>query len=382
MKKLFLDLSQGISGDMFISALADAGVDFKGLEQGFKRAGVDVRLDIFSENRNGITGKLARVSSKNDQPLRTLEHVLSLIQRMDFSSQVKQKSAEAFQRLAQVEAQVHGVHKEQIHFHEIGAVDTLVDIVGAFWGLERLEVGEVTSTPMPWFSGEIEISHGKVPLPAPATAILMQGKKISPSDYDWEIITPTGALIVDQLVSVFENGFHGRLVRGGLGFGNIEKGFNGLRVFLWQDEHDGNYFQDMVWLLESNIDHLTGEELGTFFQKIMEAGALDVIFLHGIMKKNRPGGQIQVLCHDEDFVRVREEFFKHTLTLGMRVSKISRNILPRKECHVCLEGEQVKAKEARFSGKAYCRPEIEDLDRLAADKGLSLAEMRLKKNQP
>jgi uncharacterized protein (TIGR00299 family) protein len=381
MKKLFMDLSRGISGDMFISALADAGVDFLGLERRFKLAGLDVRLDIVSEKRKGIMGKLARVSCENEQPLRTLEHIVPLIQRLDVSWDVKAGSIQAFERLAQVEAEIHGLDKKDVHFHELGAVDTLVDIVGAFWALEILGVKEVTSTPMPWFRGEADISHGLFPLPAPATSILMQGKEIRSSDFDWEIITPTGALIVDQLVSVFEYGFSGKLLAGGFGYGSIQKGFNCLRIFLWEDEYDENLVQDNVWLLESNIDHMTGEEIGYFFQKIMQAGALDVIYLQGIMKKNRPGGQLQVLCHDENFTRVQEEFFKHTLTLGIRVSRISRNVLSRKEGHVFQEGEQVKAKEAVFSGKAYCRPEMEDMIRLAEDKNLSVVEMRLKKNQ-
>lgn len=262
-----MDLSRGISGDMFISALADAGVDFESLEHEFQLAGIDVKIDVVAEKRNSIMGRLARISWKKNQPMRTLEHILPVIHKMDVSSEVKESSIRAFQRLAGVEAQVHGISRDLVHFHEIGALDTLVDIVGAFWGLERLEVDDVISSPMPWFGGEALISHGLVPLPAPATVILMRGKEICPSEYDWEIITPTGALIVDQLVSGFENGFHGKLSGSGLGFGTADKGFNGLRVFLFDDEADDEFLEDRVWLLESNIDHLTGEELGHFFGK-------------------------------------------------------------------------------------------------------------------
>ena len=376
-----MDISRGISGDMFISALADAGVDFGGLEQKFRQAGIGVRLEMLPEKRKGICGRLARITWENAQPLRTLEHILGLIHKMDISESVRQKSIRAFHRLAEVEAQVHGIGKEQVHFHEVGALDTLVDIIGAFWGLEAIGAIEVTSSPMPWFSGEARICHGLVSLPAPATSILMQGKKIRPSDFDWEIITPTGALIVDQLVSCFESGFQGKLIASGLGFGSKDAEFNALRVFLWEGEQD-QFIRDRVWLLESNIDHLTGEELGHFFQKIMEAGALDVIFLQGIMKKNRPGGQLQVMCDDENLVRVREQFFRHTLTLGLRISRISRNILPRKDSSVRMEGEEISAREAIFSGKPYIRPEMESLANLSREKGLSLVQMRLKKNQP
>jgi pyridinium-3,5-bisthiocarboxylic acid mononucleotide nickel chelatase len=380
MKKLFMDLSRGISGDMFIAALADAGVDYKGLEKIFQQAGIMISIDVAVLKRNSISGRMAMISWENNQPLRTLKEILPIIDKMDVSFTVKQKSVQAFKRLARAEADVHGTSLDLVHFHEIGALDTLADIVGAFWGLERLGVCEVTSSPMPWFSGEVDTRHGLMPLPAPATANLMQGKEVCPGDFDWEIITPTGALIVDQLVSNFENGFRGKTKVCGTGFGSVDKGFNALRVFIY-DESGDHFPEDQVWLLESNIDHLTGEELGYFFRKIMEAGALDVIFLQGIMKKNRPGGQLQVLCDDENLEVVREEFFRQTLTLGIRISRVSRNILPRKDGHVSLEGEQVKAREALFSGKAYLRPEMESLAKLAEEKKMSIVELRLNKNK-
>ncbi|MFP4083860.1 MAG: nickel pincer cofactor biosynthesis protein LarC [Desulfonatronovibrio sp.] len=382
MKKLYLDLSRGISGDMFISALADTGIDFGGLEQVIRKAGIQVRIDVNPEKRNGISGRLARISWEEEQPLRNLEQIAAFIRGMNISEEIRNKSIQAFYRLAQVEAGVHGVSVERVHFHETGAVDTLVDIVGVFWALQALGVSGVTASPLPWFGGEVRISHGLVSLPAPATAALMQGKKISPSNFDWEVVTPTGALLVDQLVTEFENGFQGKLLAEGLGFGAVNKEFNGLRVFLWEDEAADDFLRDQVWLLESNIDHLTGEEIGCFFEKIMQAGALDVIFLQGIMKKNRPGGQLQVLCADENFVRVRSEFFSQTLTLGMRISRVSRNILPRKNSRVSFQGESVRAKETFFSGGSYLRPEMESLSRLAEKKGMSPAGMRMKKNQP
>lgn len=381
MKKLYLDLSRGISGDMFISALADTGIDFGGLEQVIKQAGIQVRIDIKAEKRSGISGKLAHISWEEGQPLRKLEQIVPFIQRMDVSEEIKTKSIQAFLRLAEVEAEVHGVGKESIHFHETGAVDTLVDIVGVFWALQTLGISGVTACPLPWFGGEVRISHGLVSLPAPATAALMRGKSICPSNFDWEVVTPTGALLVDQLVADFQNGFQGKCLTEGLGFGSVNKGFNGLRIFVWEEGRD-DFLQDQVWLLESNIDHLTGEELGCFFEKIMQAGALDVIFLQGIMKKNRPGGQLQVLCANENLARVREEFFRLTLTLGIRISRVSRNILSRKDRNISLQGETVQAKETFFSGGSYLRPEMESLSRLAEKKGMSPAGMRLKKDQP
>ncbi len=377
MKKIYLDLSFGISGDMFLAALACAGVDFGALDQEFAQAGIPVRLDIACKKRNGVQGRSATVHCDHAQPVRTLEQIVPLVERMNLSPRVRQNTILALERLAGVEAQVHGISRDEVHFHELGAVDTLVDIVGAFWGLEYLDAREVISSPMPWFAGHADIEHGTVPLPAPATAVLMQGKMIRPSDFDWEVITPTGALIVDQLVSGFGKGFQGKLIRCGTGFGATDKGFNGLRIFLWEDYPGDMYLQDQVWQLESNIDHLTGEELGAFFQRIMEAGALDVIFLPGIMKKNRPGGQIQVLCTDEQLNTVRHEFFRHTMTLGIRINRVSRNTLPRKEVLISRQGEEIRGKEAVFQGKTLFRPEMDDLIDFGTKISMSPVQIRL-----
>lgn len=367
MKKLYMDISRGISGDMFISALADLGVDFGLLEKKFNEAGLDVRIERVSEKRNGITGIQTRISWSKEQPMRTLKQIVPVIEGLGVSDSVKEKSVNAFKRLAQVEAQVHGLDLNEIHFHEVGALDTLVDVAGAFWGLEVLSINNVQSSPMPWFQGEVDISHGTVSLPAPATALLMQGKSIVPSDYDWEIITPTGALLVDQLDVQFSKGFEGKLISSGLGYGSSQRGFNGLRVFLIEEEQD-EFVRDQVWLLESNIDHMTGEELGVFLEKIMDAGALDVIFLQGIMKKNRPGGQLQVICALDDLYLIRDAFFRHSLTLGIRVSKVSRSILLRNSSFLEIGGQKIAAKETVYSGRVYKRPEMEDLKK-AAEKG-------------
>lgn len=368
MKKLYMDISRGISGDMFISALADLGVDFGLLEKIFNAAGLDISIEAFSEKRNGIMGMQTRISWSKDQPMRTLKQIIPVIEGLGVSDSVKEKSVDAFKRLAQIEAQVHDADMTQVHFHEVGALDTLADVVGAFWGLDTLGINKVQSCSMPWFQGEVDISHGLVSLPAPATILLMQGKSIVPSDYDWEIITPTGALLVDQLDVQFSNGFEGKLISSGLGYGSRQRGFNGLRLFLIEEDQGNEFLNDQVWLLESNIDHLTGEELGVFFEKIMAAGALDVIFLQGIMKKNRPGGQLQVMCASQDLDTVRNAFFRHSLTLGIRESRVSRSILPRKNGLLEIDGEKIAAKETFYSGRVYKRPEMEAMKK-AADKG-------------
>ncbi|WP_045214597.1 LarC family nickel insertion protein [Desulfonatronovibrio magnus] len=384
MNRLYLDISKGISGDMLISCLSDLGVDFTRLKNVFINSGVNLELHIDTVQRNAVTGRQTLVKESEvyaPPPLRTLNQILPLINSMDLSPPVREKSVLAFKKLALVEGKVHDIPMEKVHFHEVGAVDTLFDIIGAFWGLERLNIEEVTSCPVPWFRGEVEICHGKTPLPAPATLELMKGKPVRATEFDWEIITPTGALLVDQLVNEFKDGFTGILQDTGLGFGSCCKGFNGLRGFLWhkadqwQNKESG---RDEVYALTSNIDHMTGEELGDFFDKIMQSGALDVIYLPGIMKKGRAGGQIQVLCRIEDLSRVRDVFFKYTLTLGIREAKVSRTLLPRKVLSKDIDGSDIKVKKISLNQKEYFRWEMETLKDMADKEDDSTIGLRLK----
>ncbi len=375
---MYLDLEYGISGDMFVSALSDLGMDFTPLEEAFNRLGLGVKMKFAGEIRNGIQGKRADFSWDYDQPLRLLREIHDLLGRLPVSEKVKTSSMRAFERLARVEAFVHGMDVDRVHFHEVGALDTLMDIVGAFWGLEQMGVRRLSASTVPWFRGRVQTAHGEIPLPAPATAMLLKNKKIKPSEYEWEIITPTGALLLDQLVQEYSSGFRGTLKKSGTGFGEKRAGFNGLRVFLVEmEESPDSYDQDKIWLLTTNIDHLTGEELGVFLESIMQSGALDVIHLPGTMKKNRPGCQVQVMCRPDKLSSVQDAFFRHSLTLGVRVQLQERLLLPRRSTEVKLKNEDVQAKEILFGGRSYVRPEMNDLLSLADRCKESVVQIRL-----
>lgn len=378
MSVLYLDLEYGISGDMFAAALADLGVDFRPLEQALQRVVPGVRMGFREEIRHGVKGRAAVFGWENNQPLRMLQDIYDVLDRMDIPADVSKRSKLAFEGLARVEASVHGVGLDRVHFHEVGALDTIMDIVGAFWGLKKLGIRHVRSSEVPWFRGKVQTAHGELPLPAPATTLLLQGKKIRPSEYDWEIITPTGALLLDQLVEEYSPGFSGTLKQSGTGFGKKKKGFNGLRVFVAETPvKPRGYLKDQVWVLTTNIDHLTGEELGVFLEEIMQTGALDVIYLPGIMKKNRPGFQVQVMCGNEDLGQVQDAFFKHTLTLGMRIQCLERSLLPRKNTQIMVDEEMLQAKEVLMEGRTYTRPEMQELQKLAHKKNASVVQLRL-----
>jgi uncharacterized protein (TIGR00299 family) protein len=372
---LHLECATGLSGDMFLAALVDAGLDLSPLQDIFEQIGVQVALRPEKKQKCGLQGTRLDLEMPKKQPLRHLADLTGLIEKMSISPEVREKSIAAFERLAAVEAKVHGVEVSEVHFHEVGAVDTLLDIVGAFWGLEKMGISCITANSLPWFRGTVVCEHGQLPLPAPATLELLRNKPVYPTGYEQELVTPTGALLIDQLVDSFINGPIGKVCYQGIGWGTIDLGQtpNCLRIFAYEQQDN---FQDYVWLLESNIDHLTGEEIGGLFDNLFQAGALDVLFLPGVMKKNRPGGLLQVLCTQDKRDAVQEVFFQQGMTLGLRRQKIERIILPRRKASRETPWGTLEVKEMELGGETFSRPEYEAMQRLASKTGRSVAQLR------
>jgi len=374
--KLHIDCPTGVSGDMFLAALADLGVDLKPLESLLAKAGIEACIEAVQSSRCGLSGRSLDLQWPEQQPLRHLPTILGILEDMELSSNVQSRSRDAFTRLAEVEASVHGLPLNQVHFHEVGAVDTLVDIVGCFWALEQLGVESVSCSHLPWFQGFVDSSHGRLPLPAPATARLLQGKPVYPTSFQEELITPTGALLVDSLVEDFQTGPSGRLQAEGIGWGRKDLGQvpNGLRLFLLQPSSQEQI--ERIWVLECNIDHMTGEEIGDLFEVLQAAGALDVLYIPGLMKKNRPGGLIQVLCRPKELDSVQQSLFKHSLSLGVRRRESERVVLPRRQQRLQTPMGEVQAKAVELEGTTWSRPEFEALKQLADKTGRSVVQLR------
>jgi uncharacterized protein (TIGR00299 family) protein len=374
MPELHLDCPAGIAGDMFLAAMAGLGVDFAHLAAAFGRAGIGVAIVAREARDKGVAGRRMEIGADLGQPLRHLRDLTDIVGRLPLSEDVRGRSAAALARLAEVEAAVHGCGPEEVHFHEVGAVDTLVDVVGAFFALEALGVTRVTCGRLPWFTGNVRCAHGLMPLPAPATAVLLQGKPVYPTRFEREIITPTGALLLDRLVDEFTPGPAGTLMACGLGLGNMElEVVNGLRAFLLEA---GGADMERIMVLETNVDHLTGEEIGGVFGELLAAGALDVLFLPGVMKKNRPGGLLQILCRPEDLARIRDLAFAQTMSLGLRITETRRAVLPRAATTRTTPWGDLSAKETTVGGERYARPEFEALQALARRTGRSVAQLR------
>ncbi|MFW5733452.1 MAG: LarC family nickel insertion protein [Oceanidesulfovibrio sp.] len=374
--RLYLDLSYGMGGDMFLAALADAGLDLEPLANIFREAGLTATLHAASETRGGIAGRRLVVEQSGDQPLRTLPAIEAVLESLPVTGTVRARGLAGFRRLAEVEAAVHGCDVADIHFHEVGAVDTLVDVVGAVWATESLGVREVRASAVPWFTGTVRCTHGELPLPAPAVVQLLEGAPVRPSSFTQEMVTPTGALLLDMLVDGYDDaasaGPLGRLRNSGLGYGARDSG-GGLRVFLLEENDSA---RETVWVLESHIDHLSGEELGRAFETIFEAGALDVLALHGIMKKNRPAVALRVVCDDDHLQNVEAAFFNATLTLGIRRARTERTALPRQATTMQTPWGEVRAKEYVLGGQTYTVPEDDALAELARQAGRSTAALR------
>ncbi|GAB6177615.1 hypothetical protein JCM16814_25060 [Desulfobaculum senezii] len=239
MPELFMDCGFGIAGDMFLAASAGLGVDVAPVETALREVGVDVRVRAEETRATGLVGMRLVVEGGADQPLRHLSEIIAISSFLQLGGAVCERAAQAFIRLAEVEAAVHGIPVDQVHFHEVGAVDTLVDVVGAFYALEALGVTRVVSSPLPWFTGRVQCAHGTLGLPAPATLELLRGKPVYPTAFRQEIITPTGALILDSVTDHFASGPEGVVAATGTGYGthDLGPGNVGLRLMLvdeWQ----------------------------------------------------------------------------------------------------------------------------------------------------
>ncbi len=373
---LHLECSSGISGDMFLAAMIDLGLNLSPFKSLLGDIGLRVTIQGHTLNRHGLLGTALDITPQGEQHFRNLNDILELIEGSGLTAQAKEKSRLAFNRLAEAEASVHGLDITEVHFHEVGAVDTLVDVFGCFWALEQLGVQSVSCSRLPWFRGFVDTAHGRLPLPAPATVRLLQGKPVYPTDFEQEIITPTGALILDQIVSQFGQGPLGRLQTSGTGWGSMDLGSvpNGLRAFLLESESRAAL--EDIWILESNLDHLNGEDLGSLFAALQTAGALDFIYLPGVMKKNRPGGLLQVLCRPDDLTRIQETFFEHSLSPGIRRRVSERVILPREAATLQTPLGRLRAKTVHFKDHTFTKPEFEALQDLAEKTGRSVAELR------
>jgi hypothetical protein len=377
---LYFDLFSGASGDMLLGALVDAGLSMDALTGALDRlslSGYEVTAE--GQIRHGLSGTKVHVrDTAQEHPARHLSDVQHLVEGSSLSDAVKATSLRVFERLARVEAGIHGASIDEVHFHEISAVDSLVDVVGFVSALEILGVERVYASPVPLGSGSIETAHGRIPVPAPATLALLAevGAPSRPHPAETEIVTPTAAALLSE-VATFERPAM-RLLDVGYGFGEKEFDWaNGLRVWVGEAVSSSRVTPHQVVEIACNIDDTTGEALGYAMERLFAAGALDVWFTPIQMKKNRPAFTLTVLAAAEDADRLAALVLRETSTLGVRLSPVMERIVAvRRSRQVELPWGLVRVKEKWLSGERHAvSPEYEDCARIAREQDIPLLQV-------
>ncbi len=367
----FFDCFSGVAGDMIIGALLDAGLpfgDFKGEIDKLGLSGFEIGMRKVV--KGSIEGTKFSVEVREKQPERKPREVARIILNSRLDSDVKEKAVRIFNRLAEAEATAHGEPLEKVHFHEVGAVDAIIDICGGIIGLKLLGVDTVYASPLPLGKGSITASHGMMPVPAPATAVLVKGFPVRISNIDSELTTPTGAAILTTL-STFSD--PGEFVLRQTGYGAGSKFLAGLpnllRVMIGDPAN--SFENDTISLLESNLDRVSSENLGALMDELISSGALDVFVVPVMMKKNRPGHLLSILCEPDKKDKLARIIFGSGKTLGIRVTASSRIKLSRRQITVATSGGDVSVKLAELDGKKLIFPEFDDMSRAMKKAGLS-----------
>ncbi len=386
MKLAYLDGSSGISGDMFLAALLDAGLSPRQLVEELKK--VNVGFYEFKRSRAvrfGVAGTRVEIRDPGQHKPRHLSQIEKLISDSTLSDSIKERAVKIFRRLAEVEGRLHNMPPEQVHFHEVGAVDAIIDIVGACAGLELLQITELVSSPLNVGSGLIKAEHGTMGIPAPATGELLKGVPVYSSGVEGELVTPTGAAIVTTLASGF--GPMPAMKVDSIGYGAGEKDFIGhpnvARLFVGTREEavkaePAKAAEPLVSVLEANVDDMSPQVYAYFMEQALAAGALDVTCSPVQMKKNRPGLLVTIIAEPEKTDQLARLVFEQTTTIGLRIHEARRKVLERQVVTVETAYGPINVKVAWLDEKAVnAVPEYDDCQRAAVEKNVPLKQVIL-----
>jgi uncharacterized protein (TIGR00299 family) protein len=422
VRGLHFDCFSGISGDMALAALVDAGVDVEAVRDGLASLGLPIQLEIAKVRKGGFAATQVTITAPDEHTHRYLHDVEAIIQRGRLTPPQRELALRIFRRLAEAEATAHGLPLDKVHFHEVGALDSIADIVGVAIALDLLGAQRITSRSVPTGSGMVPCAHGLMPIPAPGTAALLRGVPLAPSSIRAELTTPTGAAIlttvvqewVEQPVLTIERIGHGAGQRDFLEQPNLLRVFVGEVIpptptlphqggglltpsphqgggLLTPSPHQGGGLltpsplvgegwggggeYDRVWVLETNLDDVPAEVIGYCFDQLFAAGALDVFSTPIQMKKNRPGVLLSVLAPESAAPILEEILFRETETFGIRRYPVERSKLQREEVTVETPWGPIRGKRGWGRGAIVFTPEYEDCARVARQHGLALREV-------
>ncbi len=381
---LHLDAFSGIAGNMFLGALLDAGLSRRELEADLAGLGLPHSLRVRRVRRGPLAARYVEVLVPHPRrrarghahhPGRTFAEIARILGRARLAVPVRERALAIFEALGRAEARVHGISLAKVHFHEVGAVDALVDVAGAAIALERLGIARVTASPVALGSGAVDTEHGRLPLPAPATLELLRGIPTLPAHVDWETVTPTGAALLRTLVDEYCPLPAMTIERIGHGAGNDRPGPmpNVLRAVLGRG---AGFLRDRVVVLETNLDDLVPEHFDYLMEALFEAGALDVSLQHLQMKKNRPGFGVRVLARPADRLAVARRLFAESSAIGVRLSESDRIVLRREQRRVDTKFGRIGVKLVFDErGEVEVSAEYDDCKRAARRTGAPLREV-------
>jgi len=350
MRAAYFDCFSGISGDMVLGALVDLGWPVKNLERELDKLDLfDYRIEAKKVAKRGIFSTQIKIRATEEKKERTLEDILSILDKSKLEKKVKERSRAIFTKLASVEAKIHGKDVQKIHFHELGGLDTIIDVVGAVAGMNYLGVEKVYSSPLPLGKGFVKCSHGILPVPAPATLELLKEVPVYGSDIEAELVTPTGAAIISSLAENFGEMPPMKIEHIGYGAGQRNLPIpNLLRVSIGVIRKA--YEEDVVSLIQTNIDDMNPELYEHIVDRLFYEGALDVFLTPIQMKRTRPATMLSVIAGQEKMEKMLEIIFDETTTLGIRISKIKRRKLNRENRKVSTKYGKIEVKIGKHDG--------------------------------
>ena len=369
-RALWLQLNHGVAGDMVLGALLDAGAPLEGVRDALSELGVKGwTLEAERTSRAGVAATRAVVSVHDHASSRQYREIAALLERAPLSDRVRARSQRAFRLLAEVESELHRAPIDEVHFHEVGGHDAIVDIVGVMVALELLDISEVYCSPVGLGHGVIRSAHGQLPGPAPATARLLQGFEVTGVDLDLELATPTGAALVASLCTESRPMPLMTLCGHGLGAGtrDLPGWANVVGAFIGAIDDPSH---EQVALLETTIDDVTGEHLALALRALLDEGALDAWLTPVTMKKGRPGYVLSTLVRPESIAALSDVIHRTTGSLGVRSSLLGRSVLERRHVSVEVAGISVSVKVSAVRAK----PELEDLVAVVTATGMTLKE--------
>ena len=377
----YFDCFSGISGDMVLGALVDAGANLREIEGELRKLKLE-GWSITAEKvkRRAIFATQVKVEADKQHHHRGLSAILRMIDEAGLAPRAADRAKRIFTGLGQAEARVHQMPIEKVHFHEVGAVDSIIDIVGAAIGFELLGLDEFACSALDVGAGQVKTAHGLLPVPAPATAELLRGAPTYSSGILCELVTPTGAAIATTLATSYAEipRMTLRAVGYGAGSADLAEKPNVMRLMIGEREvnEPGEYWSSPVSVIETNVDDMSPQIYGYFAERALAAGALDLFSTPAQMKKNRPGLLVTILCEPEKVSSLIDLVFRETTTIGIRTYEVRRKTLEREVVTLTTEFGSVNVKLSRMNGSLLnATPEYEDCQRIAAERGIPLKQV-------